>query len=153
MRKKAIHEKILKELNISEERYEHIVSYVMQMIYDYNGDVIDIIKEIPLNLKGNERYFTMFVIGNSSSPSFHTTNDKEKEKFIIDTAESLKISKERAILTSDYVANVILEDMEEKHISVVDSMKKIINSNFSDLEKDYMLFIYGLVLTADYEEL
>lgn len=152
MSKKPIHVKILKALNIPDSRYEYIVSYVMQMIVDYQGNVVDILKEIPLNLKGNERYFTMFVIGNSSSPSFSTINDEEREEFITNTGEALKINKERIISTTDYVANVILEDIEKNHTPIVDIIKRIINSNFTDTEKDYIMFLFGLALTSDYEE-
>lgn len=66
-------------LNISKERYEFITSYVTQMIKDYQGNVADIIKEILLNLKGNELYFTMYMMGQSSSRVFSSSNDKAKK--------------------------------------------------------------------------
>lgn len=152
MNKKPIHAKILKALNISDDRYEHIVSYVTQMIIDYRGNVDDILKEIPLNLKGNEKYFTMFIIGNSSSPSFSIINDEEREKFITSTANSLKISEERTISLTDYVANTIIEDIEKNHTPIVDTIKIVINGNFTETEKDYIMFLLGLALTSDYEE-
>lgn len=152
MNKKPLHTKILKALNIPDERYEFIVSYVTRMIIDYNGNVADILKEIPLNLKGNEKYFTVFVIGNASSPSFSMTNDKEREKFITDTANSLRLSKERTTLITDYMEDIILEEIGKKHVSIVDIIKKIIDSNFTYTEKDYIIFVLGLILTSDYEE-
>lgn len=152
MSKKPIHAKILKALNIPDSRYEHIVSYVTQMIIDYQGNVDDILKEIPLNLKGNEKYFTIFIIGNSSSPSFSTINDEEREKFITSIANSLKISEERTIFLTDYVANTIIEDIEKNRTPIIDIMKNIINGNFAEIEKDYIIFLLGLALTSDYEE-
>ena len=48
---------IAKELNIPRNRYDHIMSYVIQMITDYRANIADIIKEIPLNLKGERKIF------------------------------------------------------------------------------------------------
>jgi len=87
----------------------------------------------------------MFVIGNSSSPSFSTIDDKEREEFITNTADALKLSKERTGLITDYMADVILEDIGEKRVPIVDIIKKIVNSDFTDIEKDYVIFILGLV--------
>ena len=40
------------------------------MMKDYKGHPVDIIKEIPLNLEWNERYFAVFTAGNFLSPTF-----------------------------------------------------------------------------------
>ena len=69
-----INKDILRELNIQDDRYGYIMSYVMQMIKDYNGYIVDITKEIPLNLKGKERYFAMFTVGNAFAPAFSSMN-------------------------------------------------------------------------------
>lgn len=132
-----------KELNISIKRYEHIISYVMQMIEDYRGNVADIVKEISLNLKGNERYFTMFVMGNSSSSMFSKANYKEKEEFITNIADALKISQEKAESIMYHIRDAVIKDTKKD----VDIIKKVINSDFKDNEKDYMLFMLGLVYT------
>lgn len=136
---------ILKELNISNKRYIYIISYVQRMIKDYKGQPIDILKEIPLNLKGNERYFTIFYVGNSFYPLFSEMDSKEKEDFVINIAKALKLSNERIAVTADYMSDTIKEQMKE-NIPTVEIIKGIINSKFTDVEKDYMTFVFGMIL-------
>lgn len=155
MSKKTItrHSRMLETLNIPEDRYEHIVSYVTRMIIDYNGNVADILKEIPLNLKGNERYFAIFIIGNSSSPSFNELNDEEKENFMTNIADELKISEERYQFLMDFVSDIIRRNIGKRHIPVVQVIKNIINIDFTDVEKDFIIYTLGVVLTSRYEEI
>lgn len=141
--------KLLKELNIPDDRYEHIVLYVTRMIIDYQGKIPDIIKEIPLNLKGNERYFTMFIVGNSSTPSFSNATEKEKEKFITNITNAMNLSEDKVMQITRFMADTMLGDIGEKHIPIIDIIKKVINSNFTDREKDYIIFMLGLILTSD----
>lgn len=135
-----------KALSISKDRYEHITSYIAQMIRDYRGDVVDIIKEIPLNLKGKERYFAMFLMGRSSYPSFSSVNDERKGEFIMRTIDALKISKEMAGLITSDIENKVLKDTKEyDNILIIDIMKKVIDGDLKDVEKDYMSFTLGLI--------
>lgn len=136
---------VLKGLNISNERYIHIVSYIQRMIKDYKGQPVDMIKEIPLNLKGNERYFAIFYIGNSFSPLFYEMDDKEKTDFIVNITDALKLDKERVAATADYMSDTVREQMKE-NIPTVEIIKGIINSKFTDIEKDYIIFVFGMIL-------
>lgn len=136
---------ILKGLNISNERYIYIISYIQQMIKDYKGQPIDIIKEIPLNLKGNERYFAIFYVGNSFSPLFSDMDDKEKTDFVVNISKALKLSDERVSTTADYMSDTIKIQMKE-NIPTVEIIKGIINSKFTDVEKDYIIFVFGMIL-------
>lgn len=130
--------------NISRDRYEFISSYVQQMIIDYQGNVADIIKEILLNLKGNEIYFTIYMMGRSSSHIFSRSNDKAKENFITSIINALKLDQDRIGTISQFIEDTILKDIDEE-VPRVDIIKKIINSNFSNTEKDYILFVFGLI--------
>ena len=141
--------KIVKTLNIPEDRYEQILSYVMEMITDYHGNVMDIIKEIPLNLKGNERFFTMLMVGNYTSQSFSIKNDEERNEFITNTTNAMKLNKERATLSTDYITYIIIENIGK--VPTVDIIKNIVNSDFPDTEKDFILFILGIILNIDTE--
>jgi len=146
---------IAKELNIPRNRYDHIMSYVIQMITDYRANIADIIKEIPLNLKGKERYFTMFIMGHSSYPTFNEANDEEREKFIVGISDALKLSQERAgSITQDTEEAVIKEiekqpepSKDENIVPTIDIIKQVIDSNFADKEKDYIVFVIGLIYT------
>jgi hypothetical protein len=136
---------ILKGLNISNERYMHIISYIQRMIRDYKGQPVDIIREIPLNLKVNERYFAIFYVGNSFSPLFLEMDSKEKADFVINMANALKLSEERIVATADYMSDTVRKQMSE-NVSTVEIIKGIINSKFTSVEKDYIIFVFGMIL-------
>jgi len=136
---------ILKGLNIPNDRYTYIMSYIQRMIRDYKGQPVDIIKEIPLNLKVNERYFAIFYVGNSFSPLFLEMDNKEKADFVINMANSLKLSEEKISATADYMSDTIRKQMNE-NVSAVEIIKGIINSKFTSAEKDYIIFVFGMIL-------
>ena len=136
---------ILKGLNISNDRYIYIISYIQRMIKDYKGQPIDIIKEVPLNLKGNERYFAIFYVGNSFTPLFSEMDSKEQTDFVLNIANALKLSDESVNITAEYISDTVKKQMEE-NVATVDIIKGIINSKFTDVEKDYLIFIFGMVL-------
>lgn len=135
---------IIKELNISKDRYVHIISYIQQLLKDYRENPVDIIREIPLNLKGNEKYFAIFVVGRFFSPLFYKMNDKEKAEFVIDIADALKFSDESIASITDYM--IIIKNEMLTNVPTIDIIKKIIDSKFTDIEKNYLIFIYGLIL-------
>lgn len=144
--KVIIHESILKGLNISRDRYKYIISYIMQMIKDYKGHPIDIIKEIALNLKEKERYFAMFTLGSSLSPLFNEMDDIEKEHFVTDIINALKFNEEKVAIITEYMSDTVEKQMRENATNT-EVIKGIINSKFTDIEKDYIIFILGMVLT------
>ena len=141
-----INKDILRELNIQDDRYGYIMSYVMQMIKDYNGYIVDIIKEIPLNLKGKERYFAMFTVGNAFAPAFSSMNKEEKGLFIKNVTNTMKLSNERSDEIADHMMEKIIKDID-KDITVVGTIRDIVSSGFTDSEKDYIMFTFGLVST------
>lgn len=135
-----------KALGISKDRYEHVMSYIARMSRDYQGDILDIIKEIPLNLKGKERYFAMFIIGYSSSQPFSSINDERKEEFIVDIINTLKISQEMAgLVISDLKNRIPKEKTENANVLIIDIIKKVIDGDLKDVEKDYVSFVLGLI--------
>jgi len=144
----ATYEDISKALGISRDRYVHIVRYVMQMLKDYQGIIVDFVKEIPLNLKGKERHFAIHIIGHSSSPVFSRMNDKEKAGFIRIITEALKISQEKAESIIYNMTSETMEEIRKGNIpTVIDTIKKVIDSSFTENEKDYLLFTFGLAYT------
>ena len=137
-------ELIIKGLNISKVRYTYIISYIEQVIKDYKGHPVYIMKEIPLNLKGNERYFTMFITGSLLSPTFYDTSYIEKTNLMENLFYALNLDKDTFSIIADYTENIRKEIRE--NVPTVDILKKIIHSNFTDTGKDYILFIFGLLL-------
>ncbi len=144
--KVIINESILKGLNISRDRYKYIISYIKQMIKDYKGHPTDIIKEIALNLKEKERYFAMFTVGSYLSPLFYEMNDIEKENFVTYIISTLKFNEEKVALITEYMSDTVRRQMQE-HVTITEVIKGIIKSKFTDTEKDYIIFILGMVLT------
>lgn len=138
------YEDISKELNISKDRYEYIISYIIQMIRDYQGKAQDIVKEIPLNLKRKERYLAMFIIGHSSTPEFSEMDSENQEKFLKNIMDASRINREKAESITNDISKNILNDTEED-IHVIDIMKKVADSDISEPEKDYLTFILGLI--------
>ena len=135
-----------KAFDISKDRYEYIMSYIARMIRDYQGDVVDIVKEIPLNLKEKERYFAMFIIGRYASSPFSSVNDERKGEFITDIIGALKISQEMARLITSDIQNRIPKDTKENiNISTIDIIKKVIDDDLKDVEKCYVAFVLGLI--------
>jgi hypothetical protein len=135
-----------KALGISRDRYEYIMSYIARMTRDYKGDVVDIVKEIPLNLKGKEKYFAMFVIGRYSSSSFSSINDERKGEFITEIIDALKINQEMARLITSDIQNRIPKDAKENiNVSTIDIMKKVIDGDLKDVEKSYVSSVLGLI--------
>jgi hypothetical protein len=140
------YEDISKALDIPRDRYRHIVRYITQMLKDYKGAVVDIVKEIPLNLKGKERHFAMFTIGRFTSPSFSSIDDERQKEFITDIIDTLKISQEMAgLITSDIQNRIPKGKKGDINTSTTDIMKEVIDGDLKDVEKDYISFVLGLV--------
>jgi flagellar motor switch protein FliG len=137
---------ISKALGIPRDRYEHITSYISRMTRDYQGNVVDIIKEIPLNLKGKERYFAMFLVGRYSSQLFSSVNNEQQGELIMEIIGTLKTSQDMAKLITDEIENKVLKNTREyDDTSIIDMMKKVIDRDLKDVEKDYMSFALGLI--------
>ena len=132
------------QLKIPIDRFQYITSYVSQMINDYQGNVADIIKEVILNLKGNERYIVMYMMGRSSSQIFSKSSEGRQEEFINSILGALKINEEIIDQITIYILENLVREEEKHDIQTISIMRQIINSNFTDTEKDYILFTFGL---------
>lgn len=132
-------------LNIPMDRFQYIASYVAQMINDYQGNVADIIKEVILNLKGNERYLVMYMMGRSSSKIFSKASDQRQEEFVNSILGALKITEERIDPITTYILNNLIREEDKTDLPTIDIIRQIINSNFADNEKDYIMFTFGLI--------
>ena len=134
---------ILKGLDIPNDT--HIISYVQRMERENKGQPVDMIKEIALNLKGNERYLAIFYTGLSFSPILAEMNDIETYDFMSYLEKALKLDEKRRFEISDYMIGTIRAQLRH-HIADIDIIKGIINSKFTDVEKDYLIFVFGMVL-------
>ncbi len=144
----GIYTEIIGALNISTDRYEYIKSYIASMISDYEGNIPDIIKEIPLNLKGNERFLAIFIVGHGSFRIFAAANLEQKKEFIERILEVTGLSPERGESIMHMIEDMILKDIEKyEPLSNAEIIKKIASSDFTNAEKDYILFMLGMIYT------
>ena len=135
---------MLERLHIPKDRYDRIMSYIDQMIIDYNGNPVDIIKEIKLNLKGNERYLGVYATGSFFHPLFKKMSEKEKSDFMDEIAKGLKLDNEKVSKIQTYLMENLPKYLDE-NLPNIQALQNIISSQFSDVEKDFIIFILGLV--------
>lgn len=140
----AILSLVIQGLSISPDRGIRIVSYVNTLMRDYENLPSEALKEIPLNLKSNEKFFASFVLGNRYAPIFIKMNTEEVETFLSGIAESLKIYEDKETEILDYLVDDVMGKMVEAKMNLPDIVKNMANSKFSDIEKDYIFFSYGL---------
>ena len=145
----TISKNILERLKISEDRFNHIMLYIGQMIKDYKGSPIDVIKEIDLNLKGNERYIALYATGSYFHNKFIKMSDVNQSEFVDSITDGLKISGERADKIQEYMMK-ITEEYFNKNISQAQVFQEVVNSQFSNTEKDFIIFTFGLINFVEY---
>lgn len=134
---------ILDGLKISKDRGRDIISYAKTLIRDYENNPADALKEIPLNLKSNGKYFASFIVGNHYASMAIDMNAQQIETFLSGIAEILKISVDKELEIIDYLTNDVIGKMTDAKLSLSDIIKNMANSKFNDIEKDYMFFVYG----------
>ncbi len=134
---------ILDGLKISKDRGRNIISYAETLIRDYENKPADALKEIPLNLKSNSKYFASFIIGNHYAPMTIDMDAQQIETFLSGIAEILKISVDRELEIIDYLTEDVIGKTVDAKLSLSDIIKNMANSKFNDNEKDYMFFVYG----------
>ncbi len=134
---------ILDGLKISKDRGRNIISYAETLIRDYDNKPAEALKEIPLNLKSNGKYFASFIIGNYYASMTIDMDAQQIEAFLSGIAEMLKISVDKELEIIDYLTNDIMGKMADAKLSLSDIIRNMANSKFNDTEKDYMFFIYG----------
>lgn len=132
-------------LKISVNRQMQIIANIGRMIKDYRNNPLNIYKEISLNLRGNDKYFAMFIIGNYFSEAFSTMDHEEQKILLADIMDSQKFSDDTASEIGDYLKNFINKALKEEK-RTIDIIKMVIDSNFGDKERSYIIFLFGLVL-------
>lgn len=121
-------------LNISESRREHIISYV-KMISKGPEDVCNVLKEIPLNFKGNEKYFAIYIV---TLFIIHHSDNLKKEKQDIFLDDIWHSTTKCFGLDLDNLLD-ILSGLLKK-----DTLIEVINGPFTENEKIILLFLFYL---------
>ena len=73
-------------------------------------------------------------------------NKEVKGLFIKNVTNTMKLSNERSDEIADHMMEKIIKDID-KYITVVGTIRDIVSSGFTDSEKDYIMFTFGLVST------
>lgn len=134
---------ILDGLRISKDRGRSIISYTETLIRDYENNPADALKEIPLNLKTNGKYFASFIVGNHYASMVIDMDAQQIEAFLSGIAEILKISENKESEIIDYLTDDVMGKMTDARLSISAIIRNMSNSKFNDTEKDYMFFVYG----------
>lgn len=129
----------IEKLGIDSSTEQKIINYINTIYREYKVP-IDGIKEIPLNLKGNQKYFAIFYYGTLYSNVFFKMTDEEKRIFLSYIVEELKVSSD----IIDYTIQHVIPVKDEK-IFLTDIINSIIDNKFTEKDKYYMLFSYGLL--------
>ncbi len=119
-----------------------ILNYVGHLLTDYPNNPAGALKEIPLNLKSNERYLAVFVLGNQYAPTFKDMQDEEMTEFLATIADEIDIGTDKIDPVLTYIVERVLEMREQ---SIIDVIKNILSSKFSEKEKDFILFSFGIL--------
>ena len=120
-----------------------IFSYIRQLNKDYPNDPSGILKEIPLNLKNNERYLAAFTLGNQYAPIFKKMEEEEIIEFLATIADEIDIGTDKIDAVLTYILGNVIIKMREQPIRKV--IKNIVSTTFSEKEKDYILFSFGML--------
>ena len=120
-----------------------IFSYIKQLNKDYPSDPAGVLKEIPLNLKNNERYLATFTLGNQYAPIFKKMKEEEIIEFLATIADEMDIGTDKISPVLTYIFEDVTIKMREQPIKKV--IQNILSTSFSEKEKDYILFSFGLL--------
>lgn len=139
----GLKEIVTEGFDLSFKKTRPIFNYINQLLKDYPNDPSGALKEIPLNLKGNERYLADFILGNYYSPMFKELKEDEMVEFLATIADEIDLGTDRIDAVLGYIIEDIITKMKGQHITKV--IKTIISTNFSEKEKDYLLFAFGML--------
>lgn len=138
--KKMIKENILSHgiqntLTISDSRKDYIIDYI-RMASKGPEDVCNMLKEIPLNFKGNERYFSIYIL---SLFVAHYSDQFKKEKQNNFLDDMWHDAAKCFDLDLDKLLNILSELLKKG-----DTLPDIINGPFKENEKMVLLFLFYL---------
>ncbi len=123
---------IQSSLNISESRREHIINYI-KMVSKGPEDICDTLKEIPLNFKGNEKYFAVYVV---ALFVIHHSDQFKKEKQDIFLDNMWHSTAKCFDLDLDNLLDILAELLKKN------TLIEVINGPFKENEKIVLLFIF-----------
>lgn len=135
---------IQNSLNISESRREHIINYI-KMSSKGPEDVCDILKEIPLNFKGNEKYFAVYIV---SLFVIHHSDRFKKEKQDIFLDNIWHSTAKCFGFDLDHLLEILSDLLKKK-----DTLIEVINRPFTENEKIVLLFLFYLSMLGSFRRM
>lgn len=130
-------------LNIAPYGVRQILAYLKVSMKQYNKNIVDILKDILLELKEYEKHFALFVLGKNFKYSYEKMSEDDQRKYLIDVAKVLDITDDKITSLLSYLMNLI----EKETISgPSNTIKRIVVSNFKDNEIDYLVLLRGLLI-------
>ena len=126
---------IQQRLNISDSRINYIINYI-KTYSKGPEDVCGILKEIPLNFKGNEKYLAVYIV---SLFIIHHSDQLKKEKQDIFLDDIWHNVAQCFGFDLDHLLDILGDLLTKK-----DTLVEVINKPFTENEKIVLLFLYYL---------
>lgn len=138
---------IQERMNVSNHRAQYIVDYI-KMVSKGPENFCDVLKEIPLNFKGNEKFFAVYVV---TLFIIHHSDKFKKEKqeiFLNDIWE--KAAKCLGLNMGKYldILSIFIKKDAKK-----DVLSEIINGQFEENEKIFLLFLFNISMLGSLRQL
>ena len=127
---------IQNSLNISGSRRDHITNYI-RMTSKGPEDICDTLKEIPLNFKGDDKYFAIYI---ATLFVIHHSDRLKKEKRDIFLDDMWHSAAKCFGLDLDNLLDILSELIKK------DTLNRVINGPFKENEKIVLLFFFYLMM-------
>ncbi len=122
-------------------RVREIIIYIKKLMKDYNGSAADVLRDIYHNIIGHEKYLVVYILGKNFTEKIVI---EEQVKLVSDILQKLDISDEKFKSTTHFLDNIFEAEIIDRHVYPPHSIMKIMESEFEENEKVFMVFIYGL---------
>jgi hypothetical protein len=125
-------------LKISESKRDHIINYI-KMASKGPEDICNILKEIPLNFKENDKYFAVYIV--SLFVIHHSDKIKKEDKRDAFLDDMWSIAAKCFDLDLDNLLAILSELLKKKNTLI-----EVINGPFKENEKIVLLFLHYLAM-------
>jgi hypothetical protein len=123
-------------------RTSEIVTYLKRLMKDHKESAADVLRDIYHDMIGHEKYFAAYILGKNFKAHFSKI-ETEKEFAIFIDPISQKLDVSNLLLMTEYVNNMTKQ--EDLAVSPAYGIKKIIDSDFEENDKVFLVFLYAII--------
>lgn len=133
---------VMINFHIPLQQAKYLTEYLRKLMKDYKS-YTDVLRKIQIDIKGYQKYFVVYILAKNFKHIYSKMTEEEQSKFMVDLFDKLSLPTERAVDYIEFIGNISKEEVDQGLFPPW-SLKKIIESDFDDNEKDLLTFIYGL---------